>query len=73
MDLSKAFNTLNDDLLIAKLLVYGFSEVLLKLYLLISLTNDKEQRFVAVPVLRLRSYRASVKVLFYNLFLITFI
>ena len=64
MDSSKAFDTLNGGFLMAKLPVYGFSEVLLKLYLIMSLTDDKEQRFVAVQVLRLSSYRASVKVLF---------
>ena len=42
MDLSKAFEALNDNLLVVKIPAYGFREELLKLYSIVSLTDDKE-------------------------------
>ena len=43
MDLSKAFDTINHELSIAKLHAYGFSKDALKLILVISLKIDKDQ------------------------------
>ena len=42
MDLSKAFDALHDDLLVVKIPAYDFREELLKLYSIVSLTDDKE-------------------------------
>ena len=55
MDLSKAFNTLNHDLLIAKLHAYGFSEESLQLIKSYQIVG-KGQRSMRVLVIGLNFY-----------------
>ena len=50
MDLSKAFDTLNHDLLIAKLHVYGFGSYALKLIKSYLLIDGKGLKLMSVPV-----------------------
>ena len=68
MDLSKAFATLNHDLIIAKLYAYGFDIKTLKL--LHSCLTKRWQRTKQIQVLvhRLSCYKASLRVLFLGLF-----
>ena len=53
MDLSKAFDTLNRDLLIAKLHAYGFSEESLKLIKSYLTNRWQEQRSISVSAVGL--------------------
>ena len=53
MDLSKAFDTLNHDLLIAKLHAYSFSEESLKLIKITRQIVGKEQRPISVSAVDL--------------------
>ena len=62
MDLSKAFDTLNHDLLIAKLHAYGFSEE--SLQLINSYLTNRWQRSMRVLVIGLNFYKDYHKGLF---------